>query len=104
MRTKTKESNRRVDLVYFFCLGESMEKMKELIENTREYQKTLLAEAFENIISEADKNNEISFQNTEYYTPKERLHSMDRGFSITRHTVANACLCLNTPKTIFLLT
>ena len=61
-------------------------EMKELIENTREYQKTLLAEAFENIISEADKNNEISFQNTEYYTPKEIVKTMVKLFPVENKT------------------
>lgn len=44
--------------------------------NTQEYGKKLIAEAFEDAITKAAKNNEISFQNTEYYTPNEIVKTM----------------------------
>lgn len=51
-------------------------KMEELVKNTKEYGKKLIAEAFEYEISKAAQNNEISFQNTEYYTPNEVVKTM----------------------------
>ena len=39
-------------------------QMEELVKNTQEYGKKLIAEAFEDAITKAAKNNEISFQNT----------------------------------------
>ena len=50
--------------------------MEELVKNTQEYGKKLIAEAFEDVITKAAKNNEISFQNTEYYTPNEIVKTM----------------------------
>ena len=50
--------------------------MEELVKNTQEYGKKLIAEAFEDAITKAAKNNEISFQNTEYYTPNEIVKTM----------------------------
>ena len=51
-------------------------QMEELVKNTQEYGKKLIAEAFEDAITKAAKNNEISFQNTEYYTPNEIVKTM----------------------------
>lgn len=51
-------------------------QMEELVKNTQEYGKKLIAEAFEDVITKAAKNNEISFQNTEYYTPNEIVKTM----------------------------
>lgn len=66
----------RKNLVIFEVVIKELIKLIFEIENLGGNSKEVLAEAFEYIIKEAAQNNEISFQNGEFYTPEGVIKTM----------------------------